>query len=183
MVTTKQMLNDSKSKYFVIEDVRSDKVFLDYSDSMIRPFEKVIAKSNDKDKLLNIYKSKNIIDLTKQKTLGGNQLKNSAEKKMLYYISVPHKFPPHLYEYRDREDFREKIFNAQFNDASSQKTEYDSFGFDEAEDYFGHDYHTFLRIETKEDYYYAKRYSGHQWPAVVSLLGLIDYKRLSGHKS
>jgi hypothetical protein len=39
-------------KFIIVEDLRTNKLYLDYSNSFIRSFEKILAQSIDKKKLL-----------------------------------------------------------------------------------------------------------------------------------
>lgn len=44
-------------KYIVVRDLNSDKLYLDFADTMIRTFERIIARGKTKERLLRRYPS------------------------------------------------------------------------------------------------------------------------------
>lgn len=49
------MKNPETRKLMIVRDRRDNRVFLDYSDSMLRTFEEVLMESNSKIELLKEY--------------------------------------------------------------------------------------------------------------------------------
>lgn len=63
-------------KYMVVKDMRTEKLYLDFSDTMIRTYEKIIATSSNKRTLEARYKS--AADLTRENIVISQQSKRMS---------------------------------------------------------------------------------------------------------